>query len=81
MKRLDKLILEAKALNAHENVTLIYEDGTKKTMSAFSAILSMTNAQEDGLQIIATDQPPGSLIHAIFEGGDLPNDWPQECFE
>lgn len=66
MNRLDALLAEARRLHDYEKVTLTYEDGTKKTMAAFEAVMAIFDAQESGLRVIATDQPPGSLIWALF---------------
>lgn len=68
MRRLDALLAEAKRLYTSETVTLMYEDGTKKTMTPFEAVVAIFDDQESAPRIIATDQPPGSLIWALFSG-------------
>lgn len=79
MKLIDKLLMEARAAELQKNVTLTFEDGTQKRMTAFEAIAAIFEAP----RVTATDQPPGSLIWALF-GSELEmraDDWPEEALE
>lgn len=67
MTRIDRLLDLARALPQADLVTLTFEDGAQKIVSPFDALLAII----DGPRVIATDQPEGSLVWALFAGGDL----------
>jgi hypothetical protein len=65
MKLVDRLLMDARARRPVEDVTLTYADGSQKRMTAFEALVAIC---KDEPCVVATDQPEGSLVWAVFTG-------------